>query len=37
MRIMHVADLHLGCRQYGFAEREEDFYRAHRNLRQGRC
>jgi len=28
MKIMHVADLHLGCRQYGFAEREEDFYRA---------
>lgn len=27
-RIMHIADLHLGCRQYGMQEREEDFYRA---------
>lgn len=28
MRIMHAADLHLGCRQYGMARREEDFYDA---------
>lgn len=28
MRIMHMADLHLGTRQYGYAEREEDFYKA---------
>ena len=27
-RIMHIADCHLGCRQYGMQEREEDFYRA---------
>ena len=25
MRILHTADLHLGTRQYGLAEREEDF------------
>lgn len=28
MRIMHIADLHLGTRQYGMAQREEDFYDA---------
>lgn len=27
-RLMHIADLHLGCRQYGMQEREEDFYLA---------
>lgn len=28
MKIMHVADLHLGCRMYGSQQREEDFYDA---------
>ena len=28
MKTMHVSDLHLGCRQYGMARREEDFYDA---------
>ena len=28
MKVMHIADLHLGCRQYGMAQREEDFYSA---------
>lgn len=27
-KFMHIADLHLGCRQYGMVEREEDFYSA---------
>lgn len=27
-RIMHIADCHLGCRQYGMRRREEDFYAA---------
>lgn len=26
MRIAHLADTHLGCRQYGLQEREDDFY-----------
>jgi DNA repair exonuclease SbcCD nuclease subunit len=28
LRIAHLADAHLGFRQYGFIERERDFYRA---------
>ena len=28
IKICHIADLHLGFRQYGFAEREADFYKA---------
>lgn len=28
MRIMHIADLHLGCRMYNSPQREEDFYDA---------
>jgi len=32
MKIMHVSDLHLGCRQYGMARREEDFYTALDNI-----
>lgn len=27
-RFMHIADCHVGCRQYGLREREEDFYKA---------
>ena len=28
MKMMHIGDLHLGTRQYGMAQREEDFYDA---------
>ena len=28
MRFLHIADCHLGCRQYGLRQREEDFYAA---------
>jgi DNA repair exonuclease SbcCD nuclease subunit len=28
MRFLHIADCHVGCRQYGMKERELDFYRA---------
>lgn len=28
MKLMHIADLHLGCRMYGIQQREEDFYDA---------
>lgn len=28
MRIAHISDTHLGCRQYGLQEREEDFKNA---------
>ena len=28
MRFLHVADIHLGCRQYGLEERPKDFFRA---------
>lgn len=28
MRFLHIADCHVGCRQYGMRERERDFYRA---------
>lgn len=27
-RFLHIADCHLGCRQYGLRQREEDFYAA---------
>lgn len=27
-RFLHIADCHLGCRQYGMRQREEDFYAA---------
>lgn len=32
MRIMHIADLHLGCRMYDKQQREEDFYEALRRV-----
>ena len=28
IKILHTADCHVGCRQYGMQEREEDFYYA---------
>lgn len=28
MKFLHIADCHVGCRQYGMKEREHDFYRA---------
>lgn len=28
MRFLHIADCHVGCRQYGMRAREEDFYKA---------
>ena len=32
IKILHTADLHLGCRQYGIEERELDFYKALKNI-----
>jgi len=32
MKIVHTADHHLGYRQYGFAQREEDFMKAFRHV-----
>lgn len=31
-RFLHIADLHLGCRQYGLLEREKDFHEAFRKV-----
>jgi DNA repair exonuclease SbcCD nuclease subunit len=31
-RILHTADTHLGCRQYGLEERREDFSKAFRQI-----
>jgi hypothetical protein len=32
MKIVHTADLHLGYRQYGFAQREDDFVEAFKRV-----
>lgn len=32
MKFLHTADLHLGYRQYGFPEREQDIYKAVRHI-----
>jgi DNA repair exonuclease SbcCD nuclease subunit len=32
MKLMHIADCHVGCRMYGMQQREEDFYEALRKV-----